>query len=85
MHASSWPCPLAELTGSLRGNGAKIKAEVGPGQVAFRGAIKAQVPFSEIGAEARGSLLVLTFRGHTVDLAAGSKAAQLAARIRKGA
>ncbi|HET6398959.1 MAG TPA: hypothetical protein VFH47_05340 [Candidatus Thermoplasmatota archaeon] len=74
-----------ELTGILRGTGAKMKAEVGAGTVSFRGAVKADVPFSEITAEARGSLLVLEFRGHVVEVSAGSRANQLASRIRKGA
>jgi hypothetical protein len=75
----------SELSGLLRGTGAKMKAEVGDGVVRFRGAVKAEVPFAEIVAEARGSLLVLSFRGHIVEVSAGARAAQLAARIRKGA
>ena len=74
-----------ELSGILRGTGAKMKAEVGDGKVAFRGAVKAEVPFAEIVAEARGTLLVLSFRGHVVEVSAGARAAQLAARIRKQA
>ncbi len=73
-----------ELTGSLAGTGAKMKAEVGDATVVFRGAFKAEVPFKEIVAETRGSMLVLSARGHTVQLAAGSKANQLAAKIRAG-
>lgn len=73
-----------ELTGTMRGTGAKMKAEIGEDRVVFRGAFKGDVPFSEIGAEVRGTLLVLTFRGHTADFAAGGRAQQLGARIRKG-
>ncbi|MFO1532759.1 MAG: hypothetical protein ABR562_03530 [Thermoplasmatota archaeon] len=73
---------MAELTGIRSGDGAKMKAEVGEDHVAFRGAVKADVPFEEIVAEARGTLLVLSFRGTTVELGAGARAAQLASRIR---
>jgi len=72
-----------ELTGILRGTGAKMKAEVGTGSVTFRGQWKAEVPFAEITAEARGTLLVLSCRGQVVELAAGAQAAKLASRIRK--
>jgi hypothetical protein len=71
-----------ELTGLLAGTGAKMKAEVGEDQVAFRGAFKADVPFEEIVAEARGTLLVLSCRGHVVELGAGAKAGALAAKVR---
>lgn len=71
-----------ELTGILSGTGAKMKAEVGEDQVAFRGAFKADVPFEEIVAEARGTLLVLSCRGHVVELGAGAKAGALAAKVR---
>lgn len=71
-----------ELTGIRSGDGAKMKAEVGEDTVTFRGAIKAEVPFEEIVAEARGTLLVLSFRGNIVEVGAGARAAQLAARIR---
>jgi hypothetical protein len=71
-----------ELTGILSGTGAKMKGEVGEGHVAFRGAFKADVPFEEIVAEARGTLLVLSCRGHVVELGAGAKAGALAAKIR---
>lgn len=74
-----------ELTGILKGTGAKMKADIGEGVVAFRGQWKGDVPFSEIIAEARGTLLVLAFRGHIVEVSAGSNAAKIAARIRKGA
>lgn len=71
-----------ELTGILAGTGAKMKGDVGEDLVAFRGAFKADVPFEEIVAEARGTLLVLSCRGHTVELGAGAKAGALAAKIR---
>lgn len=74
-----------ELTGILRGTGAKMKAEVADGKVLFRGQWKAEVPFAEITAEARGTLLVLSCRGQVVEVSAGARASQLAARIRKGA
>ena len=74
-----------ELTGILKGTGAKMKAEVGDGVVRFRGQWKAEVPFSEITAEARGTLLILECRGQVVEVSAGSQAPKLAARIRKGA
>ena len=74
-----------ELTGILKGTGAKMKAEVGEGVVHFRGQWKAEVPFSEITAEARGTLLVLSCRGQVVEVSAGSNAQKLASRIRKGA
>ncbi len=73
-----------ELTGSLTGTGAKMKAEIGTGVVVFRGAFKAEVPFKEIVAEARGTLLILSTRGHVVQLAGGAKAASMAAKIRAG-
>lgn len=71
-----------ELTGILTGTGAKMKAEVLDDQVSFRGAFKGEVPFEEIVAEARGTLLVLSFRGITVEVGAGARAAQLAAKVR---
>ena len=74
-----------ELTGILKGTGAKMKAEVGEGVVHFRGQWKAEVPFAEITAEARGTLLVLSCRGQVVEVSAGSNAQKLASRIRKGA
>jgi hypothetical protein len=77
----------SELTGILKGTGAKMKAEVddGAGVVRFRGQWKAEVPFSEITPEVRGTLLVLSCRGQVVEVSAGSNAQKLAARIRKGA
>jgi hypothetical protein len=50
--------------------------------VVFRGDIKQEVGFEEITAEARGGLLVLSFRGRTVELSAGAKASAFAAKIR---
>lgn len=61
-----------------------MKADIGLGIVTFRGAFKAEVPFAEITPEARGSLLILTTRGHVVQLSAGAKSAALAAKIRAG-
>ncbi|MHB1262735.1 MAG: hypothetical protein ACYC2H_13590, partial [Thermoplasmatota archaeon] len=46
------------------------------------GDIKQEVGFEEITAEARGTLLVLSFRGKTVELSAGAKAGAFAAKIR---
>jgi hypothetical protein len=71
-----------ELTGILSGTGAKMKAEVLEDAVSFRGAIKAEVPFEELVAEARGSLLILSYQGQTIELGAGARAAQLASKIR---
>ena len=76
---------MAELTGILKGSGAKMKADVGDGVVLFRGQWKAEVPFAEVTPEVRGTLLVLSCRGQVVELAAGAQAQKLAARIRKGA
>ncbi len=75
---------MAELTGIMRGTGAKMKADIQQGSIVFRGALKATVPFSELGAEARGTLLSLTYKEHIIDLAAGAKAAKLAAMIVRG-
>jgi hypothetical protein len=71
-----------ELTGILSGTGAKMKGEVLDDHVVFRGAVKAEVPFEEIVAEARGTLLVLSFRGHVVELGAGARASALASKVR---
>jgi hypothetical protein len=71
-----------ELTGIVTPGGAKAKAELLEDAVAFRGDIKQEVGFEEITAEARGTLLVLSFRGKTVELSAGAKAGALAAKIR---
>jgi hypothetical protein len=71
-----------ELTGIVTPGGAKAKAELMEDAVVFRGDIKQEVGFEEITAEARGTLLVLSFRGKTVELSAGAKAGALAAKIR---
>jgi hypothetical protein len=71
-----------DLTGIVSPGGAKAKAELLEDTVRFAGNIKQEVPFEEITAEARGTLLVLSFRGHTVELAAGAKAGALAAKVR---
>lgn len=71
-----------ELTGILAGTGAKMKAEVMDDHVVFRGAIKAEVPFEDVVAEARGTLLILSFAGNTVELGAGARASQLASKVR---
>src|SRR5688572_17906285 len=71
-----------ELTGIVTPGGAKAKAELLDDAVLFRGDIKQEVGFEEITAEARGSLLVLSFRGKTVELSAGAKAGAFAAKIR---
>lgn len=71
-----------ELTGILQGTGAKMKGEVLEDRVVFRGAVKAEVPFEEIVAEARGTLLVLSFHGHVVELGAGARASALASKVR---
>ena len=76
---------MPELTGILRGTGAKMKCDVGESSVAFRGQWKGDVPFSEITPEVRGTLLVLSFRGQIAEFAAGSQASKLASRIRRGA
>lgn len=70
-----------ELTGIVTPGGAKAKAEILADAVAFRGDIKQEVGFEEITAESRGSLLVLSFRGKTVELSAGAKASAFAALI----
>lgn len=75
---------MAELTGIMRGTGAKMKADIQAEVVVFRGALKAKVPFSELGAEARGTLLVLTYKEHIIEVAAGSKAAKLVSAIVRG-
>ena len=75
---------MAELTGIMKGTGAKMKADVQDGFVVFRGALKAKVAFAELSAEARGTLLALRYKDHHIEVSAGSKAAGLAARINKG-
>jgi len=78
---------MGELTGILKGTGAKMKADVDDAArvVRFRGQWKADVPFAEITPEARGTLLVLSCRGQVVEVSAGANAQKLASRIRKGA
>lgn len=71
-----------DLTGIVTPGGAKAKAELMDDSVVFRGDIKQEVGFEEITAEARGGLLVLSFRGKTVELSAGAKAGAFAAKIR---
>ncbi len=71
-----------ELTGIVTPGGAKAKAELMEDAVVFRGDIKQEVGFEEITAEARGTLLVLSFRGKIVELSAGAKAGAFAAKIR---
>ncbi|MHB8634662.1 MAG: hypothetical protein ACYDBQ_12005 [Thermoplasmatota archaeon] len=71
-----------ELTGILSGTGAKLKAAVGEDSVLFRGAYKGEVAFRDMVAQVRNTLLVLSFSGMEVELAAGSRAQALAARIR---
>ncbi len=75
---------MGELTGILKGTGAKMKADVTDKDVTFRGALQASVPFSELDAEARGTLLVLRYKGHVVEVSAGKKALQLAQKIQRG-
>ncbi len=75
---------MGELTGIMKGTGAKMKADIGAGAVTLRGALKAKVPFSELSAEARGTLLVLHYKDHVIEVSAGSKAAKLASTINLG-
>ncbi len=75
---------MVELTGIQRGTGAKMKADIQADHVVFRGAIKAKVPFSELSAEARGTLLCIAYKDHFVDVAAGGKAASFATKINRG-
>jgi hypothetical protein len=72
----------SELTGLLAGTGAKMKADILDDRVVFRGAVKAEVAFEDLVAEARGTLLVLSFGGHVVELGAGARAGQLASKVR---
>lgn len=81
---SAFAAAVVELTGILRGTGAKMKADIQDRQVVFRGAVKATVPFSELGAEARGTLLVLTYKDHVIEVAAGAKTARFASAIVRG-
>lgn len=73
-----------ELTGILKGTGAKMKADIQADHVVFRGAVKAKAPFSQLSAEARGTLLLLQYEEHTIEVSAGAKAAKLAATINRG-
>ncbi len=75
---------MAEWTGILRGTGAKVKASLEGDTVVFRGMLKAKAPKSEVSAEARGTLLVLSYKEHVVELAVGGKAASIAATINRG-
>lgn len=75
---------MAELTGIQRGTGAKVKADIQKDHVVFRGVLKAKVPFKDLGAEARGTLLSLTYKDQIFDLAAGAKASKFAMTIVKG-
>jgi len=74
---------MVELTGIMKGTGAKMKADIQGDHVVFRGAVKAKVPFSELGAEARGTLLILEYKDHIIEVAAGSKAARFASDINR--
>lgn len=78
------PTFVAELTGIMKGTGAKMKADIQANQVVFRGALKATVPFSELGADARGTLLILEYKDHVIEVSAGSKAAKMASTINLG-
>ncbi len=75
---------MGELTGIMKGTGAKMKADIQDGIVVFRGALKAKVPFADLDAEARGTLLAIRYKDSVVELAAGGKAASLAAKINRG-
>lgn len=68
----------------MKGTGAKVKADIQEGFVEFRGALKAKVPFSELSAEARGTLLAIHYKDHHIEVSAGAKAASLAAKINRG-
>lgn len=71
-----------ELSGILVGTGAKMKADVLEDSVVFRGAVKEEVAFEDLVAQTKGTLLELRFGEYVVELGAGAKAAQLAAKIR---
>lgn len=75
---------MPELTGILKGTGAKMKADITNDGVTFRGAVKATVPFSELSAEARGTLLVIEYKGHVIEVSAGGKATAFAKKINLG-
>ncbi len=73
-----------ELTGIMKGTGAKMKALIEKDFVTFRGALKQKVPRADVSAEARGTLLILYYKDHVVELAAGPKAAALAKKVNLG-
>ena len=75
---------MVELTGIIKGTGAKMKVDIGETNVTFRGALKATVPFGAVDAEARGTLLVLRYQEHVIELAAAKKALPLAQKIQRG-
>jgi hypothetical protein len=75
---------MPELTGIMRGTGAKMKVDILGDHLVFRGAVKAKVPFVEVDAEARGTLLVLTYKEQLMDFASGSKAVRFASLINRG-
>jgi hypothetical protein len=75
---------MAELTGIMKGNGAKMKADIQADHVVFRGALKEKVPFAKLQAEARGTLLALIYKDHVIEVSAGAKAGKLAMTINQG-
>lgn len=75
---------MPELTGKQRGTGALVKADIQEDKVVFRGVVKAKVPFAQLSAEARGTLLTILYKEHVFDFAAGSKAQSFATKIVKG-
>lgn len=72
---------MVELTGIVKGTGAKMKVGITDAGVTFRGAFKASAAFADVEAEARGTLLVLRYKDHVVEVSAGGKASSLASRI----
>jgi hypothetical protein len=74
---------LMELTGKQRGTGALVKADIQDDKIVFRGVVKAKVPFKDLAAESRGTLLTILYKEHIFDFAAGSKAQSFAAKIVK--
>lgn len=75
---------MPELTGILKGTGAKMKADIHDTHVVFRGQAKGTVPFSQLSAEARGTLLVIQWGDRVVEVSAGGKAAAYAKKINLG-
>lgn len=75
---------MVELTGILKGSGAKVKADIQADRVVFRGMLKASAPLSDVSAEARGTLLVLRYKDHVVEVSARGKAAAYAKQINQG-